>query len=241
MVLISGEAGIGKSRLTAALLERLGSEPTHGCAISAPRSTPIARFIRLSARWNARPEWRTATRLKPSSTSSTSCSRKLRPRSRTQHSFPRCCRSPTMVVIRRFELDPQHRRQRTLQSLISQLQSLTHQSPVLMIFEDAHWTDPTSLQLFGRIVDRIATLPVLLIVTFRPEFAPPWIGQPHVSSLTMGAVAPWLPPGCARRRGLCAQRSARDRPRPHVGVRAVPHGLDTYLLSKLRSSNGAMR
>jgi len=50
-----------------------------------------------------------------------------------------------------------------------------------MIFEDAHWTDPTSLEVFGRIVDRITALPVLLIVTFRPEFEPPWIGRPHVS------------------------------------------------------------
>ena len=51
-----------------------------------------------------------------------------------------------------------------------------------MIFEDAHWTDPTSLEVFGRAVDRIRTLRVLLIVTFRPEFEPPWIGQPHVTA-----------------------------------------------------------
>ena len=51
-----------------------------------------------------------------------------------------------------------------------------------MIFEDAHWSDPTSLELFGRIVDRIQTLRVLLIVTFRPEFNPPWIGQPYVTA-----------------------------------------------------------
>ena len=55
--------------------------------------------------------------------------------------------------------------------------------PVLMIFEDAHWIDPTSLELFGRVVDRIPTLRVLLIVTFRPEFEPPWIGRPYVTAL----------------------------------------------------------
>jgi predicted ATPase len=58
-----------------------------------------------------------------------------------------------------------------------------------MIFEDAHWTDPTSLELFGRAVDRIASLRVLLIVTFRPEFAPPWIGRPHVTALTINRLA----------------------------------------------------
>jgi predicted ATPase len=58
-----------------------------------------------------------------------------------------------------------------------------------MIFEDAHWTDPTSLELLGRVVDRIATLRVLLIVTFRPEFEPPWIGRPHVTALTVNRLA----------------------------------------------------
>src|ERR1700757_3738016 len=58
-----------------------------------------------------------------------------------------------------------------------------------MIFEDAHWTDPTTLELFGRIVDRIPTLRVLLIVTFRPEFEPPWIGRPYVTPLTINRLA----------------------------------------------------
>jgi predicted ATPase len=57
-----------------------------------------------------------------------------------------------------------------------------------MIFEDAHWTDPTSLELFGRAVERIAGLRVLLIVTFRPEFEPPWIGRSHVTALTLNRL-----------------------------------------------------
>src|SRR5262249_29431530 len=88
-------------------------------------------------------------------------------------------RNPTL------ELTPEQRRQRTLDALILQIQVLTRPSPVLMIFEDAHWTDPTSLEALGRAVDRIATLRVLLIVTFRPEFEPPWVGQPHVSALAI--------------------------------------------------------
>src|SRR6516164_10109741 len=59
-----------------------------------------------------------------------------------------------------------------------------------MIFEDAHWTDPTSLEVLGRVVNRIVTLPVLLIITFRPEFEPPWIGQPHVTALTINRLTP---------------------------------------------------
>jgi predicted ATPase len=57
-----------------------------------------------------------------------------------------------------------------------------------MIFEDAHWTDPTSLELFGRIVDKIPTLRVLLIATYRPDFEPPWIGRPYVTALTLNRL-----------------------------------------------------
>jgi predicted ATPase len=59
---------------------------------------------------------------------------------------------------------------------------------VLMILEDAHWVDPTSLEVFGRTVDRIRTLPVLLIVTFRPEFTAPWLGQSHVTNRTLNRL-----------------------------------------------------
>ena len=69
-----------------------------------------------------------------------------------------------------LDLTPEHRRQRTLEALVSQMEALARKNPVLMIFEDAHWTDPTSLELFGRIVDRVRSLRVLLIVTFRPDF-----------------------------------------------------------------------
>ena len=58
-----------------------------------------------------------------------------------------------------------------------------------MIFEDAHWIDPTSLELFDRMVDKIPSLRVLLIVTFRPEFEPPWIGRPYVTALTINRLA----------------------------------------------------
>jgi predicted ATPase len=57
-----------------------------------------------------------------------------------------------------------------------------------MIFEDAHWTDPTSLELFGRVVDRVRTLRVLLIVTFRPDFQAPWVGRPYVTTLTINRL-----------------------------------------------------
>jgi predicted ATPase len=87
-----------------------------------------------------------------------------------------------------LDLAPEQHRQRTMDALIAQTESLIRQSPVLMIFEDAHWADPTSLELFGRTVDRIKTLPVLLVVTFRPEFNAPWAGRSHVTSLALNRL-----------------------------------------------------
>jgi predicted ATPase len=97
-------------------------------------------------------------------------------------SLPNDGRYPTLEMV------PQQRRQRTLGALTAQLEALSHQKPVLMIFEDAHWADPTSLEAFGRAVDRLRTLGVLMIVTYRPEFEPPWIGLPHVTVLTLNRL-----------------------------------------------------
>ena len=75
-----------------------------------------------------------------------------------------------------------------MEALTAQMEALSRANPVLMIFEDAHWIDPTSLEALGRTVDRIRALSVLLIVTHRPEFEPPWIGRPHVSALTLNRL-----------------------------------------------------
>src|SRR4029077_14394270 len=88
----------------------------------------------------------------------------------------------------KLELGPQLRRQKTLEALTAQLEALSSSNPVLMIFEDAHWIDPTSLEAVGRAVDRIRTLGVLLIVTYRPEFEPPWVGLPHVTAVTVNRL-----------------------------------------------------
>jgi predicted ATPase len=80
----------------------------------------------------------------------------------------------------KLELGPQQRRQKTMEALTAQVEALSRSNPVLMIFEDVHWIDPTTLEAVGRTVDRLRTLGVLLIVTYRPEFEPPWIGRPYV-------------------------------------------------------------
>ena len=189
VVLLSGEAGIGKSRLTAALLERLAAEPhtrlRYFCSPQHPDSalypiisqmeraaglahgdTPQAKLDKLDAV------------LAQTSTSTQDAAL-----------FAQMLSLPNDGRYSALDLAPEQRRQRTLEALVSQTEALARQSPVLMIFEDAHWTDPTSLEVLGRIVDRIRSLPVLLLVTFRPEFDPPWLGRAYVTALTINRLA----------------------------------------------------
>jgi class 3 adenylate cyclase/predicted ATPase len=85
--------------------------------------------------------------------------------------------------------DPQRRRELTLVTLARQLDILTNQRPVLLTFEDAQWADSTSLELLDRLVERAAQVSVLTLITFRPEFQAPWVGQAHVSSLSLSRLA----------------------------------------------------
>ena len=86
-------------------------------------------------------------------------------------------------------MTPQQRRARTLAVLIDQLVGLTRRRPVLIVLEDAHWIDPTTLELFDQTIRRIQPLPALLVVTFRPEFAPPWIRRPLVTELQLSRLS----------------------------------------------------
>jgi len=87
-----------------------------------------------------------------------------------------------------LNLSPQRKREKLFEALLGQLEALTRTRPVLMLFEDAHWIDPTSRELMDLTVGRVARLPVLLVITFRPEFQPVWSGQPHVTVLTLNRL-----------------------------------------------------
>jgi predicted ATPase len=97
-------------------------------------------------------------------------------------SLPNDGRYPAIAML------PQQRRQRTLEALIKQIEALAQRNPVLMIFEDVHWIDPTSLEALGGTVERIKALRVLLIITYRPEFDPPWIAQPQITTVTLNRL-----------------------------------------------------
>ena len=87
-----------------------------------------------------------------------------------------------------LNLSPQRKREKLFEALLSQLEAEARRQPVLMVFEDAHWIDPTSRELLDLTVDRVRRLPVMLVMTFRPEFQPPWGGRAHVTSLTLNRL-----------------------------------------------------
>jgi class 3 adenylate cyclase/predicted ATPase len=189
VVLLSGEPGIGKSRLTLALLERLAGEPHARLRyFCSPQHTdtalyPIHRHMERAAGLAHDDSLQAKLDKLDALLAQTSTSIEDAALFSEMLLLPNDGRYPVL------DLDPQQRRQRTLHGLVSQIEALTRPTPVLMIFEDAHWIDPTSFELLGRTVDRIQTLRVLLVVTFRPEFDPPWIGQPHVTALTINRLA----------------------------------------------------
>ena len=85
-------------------------------------------------------------------------------------------------------LSPQRKKERTLDALIRRLEKLARPQSLMMVFEDAQWIDPTSRELLDLIVKQVRDLPALLIITFRPEFQPPWIGQAHVTMLVLNRL-----------------------------------------------------
>jgi class 3 adenylate cyclase/tetratricopeptide (TPR) repeat protein len=188
VVMLSGEAGIGKSRLTAAFMELLAGEPhtrlryfcspqytnrpLHPVIGQMERAAELAHDDSVQARLD-----RLDAILQRTSTSAQDAALIAE-----MLSLPNDGRYPAL------ELTPQQRRESTLDALILQLETLTRARPVLMVLEDAHWADPTSLELFSRAVSRISSRRVLLIVTFRTEFEPPWIGRAHVTALTIGRL-----------------------------------------------------
>jgi class 3 adenylate cyclase/tetratricopeptide (TPR) repeat protein/energy-coupling factor transporter ATP-binding protein EcfA2 len=188
VVLLCGEPGIGKSRLVAALLKRLTGElHTRLRYFCSPQRADSALFPIIS-------QMERAAGFTHDDTPNAKLNKLDNLLAQTATAKQDVALLAALLSLANdgryptLEMPPQQRRQRTLEALASQWEALAQQNPVLMIFEDAHWTDPTSLELFGRAVDRIADKRVLLLVTFRPEFQAPWIGRPHVTAVTLNRL-----------------------------------------------------
>ena len=158
-------------------------------ASSARPTTPTPRSTPWSACSSGRPGCGARTRPSASSTSSRRCWRSRSTTSARRHRCsPTCSASRPATATRRSTSSPQQRKERTFRALLDQLAGLAAKGPVLALFEDVHWADPTTLELLGRVVERVQRLPVLALVTFRPEFAPPWAGHGHVTALSLGRL-----------------------------------------------------
>ena len=189
VVLLSGEPGIGKSRLVRALRERLGDEPytslSHYCSPFHQTSAlyPVIGLLERAAGF-ARddPPERKLDKLEATLALSTDEVREVAPLLAALLAIPTGDRYPPL------DLTPERQKEKTLAALADQLAGLAARQPALALYEDVHWSDPTTLELLELVVDRVEGLPVLALITFRPEFTPPWGGHAHVTALTLNRL-----------------------------------------------------
>ena len=189
VVLISGEPGIGKSRLVRAIEERIDKEPHLPLRYFSSSLHQDSAFFpiigQLEHAAGIRRDDNAGTRLEKLVAS-------VEPHSSDPVQdvalFAELLAIDGGDRYPPLHLSPRVRMERTLSALISQLVSLSARQPVLMIFEDAHWIDPSSHEVIQQTIERLQTLPVLLIVTGRPEFQPHWVGLPHVTLLPLNRL-----------------------------------------------------
>jgi class 3 adenylate cyclase/predicted ATPase len=189
VVLISGEPGIGKSRLTETIVERLGGEPHkrlryfcsphHGDSALYPSIAQLERAAGFRREDTA--EQRLA-KLEAILAQGTNDLNEAVPLLADLLSIPTGDRYPPL------NLTPQKRKEKTLLAQLAQLEGLAARQPVLIVWEDVHWSDPTTRESLDLLIDRAPSLRVLMILTFRPEFTAPWTGRPHVTMLTLNRL-----------------------------------------------------
>jgi class 3 adenylate cyclase/tetratricopeptide (TPR) repeat protein len=209
VVLLSGEPGIGKSRLVTAFAEQIANEshisvqyffsPYH----QTSALYPIIRQLGHAA-WFQRND-NASTRLDKLGTllARTATTAEDAALIADLLSLPASDRYPPL------NLSPQQHKNKTFGALLRQLEALTRERPVMMVFEDVHWSDPSSRELLDLTIDRIQELPILILVTFRPEFEPPWTGHSRVTTLVLNRLE--RPDGTALvRRMLGAQFLPED-------------------------------
>jgi class 3 adenylate cyclase/predicted ATPase len=189
VVLLSGEAGIGKSRLVEVLRERVGREgatwltsrcsPYHTHSALYPVITHLHRVLQV------RPEETPAEQLE-----------KLECALQATH-LPLAEAVPLLAALLNVPLagryapldwSPQKQRQKTQEALVAWLMAEAERQPVLAVWEDLHWADPSTLEWLGLVLDQTPTAPLCTLLTYRPEFPPPWAPRSYLTQLTLSRL-----------------------------------------------------
>jgi class 3 adenylate cyclase/predicted ATPase len=188
VVLLSGEPGIGKSRIALGLLEGLTSEPLirlrYQCSQFHSRSAfhpVLQQMARAAGIEDTDPAELKLAKLEAVLRLGTGQVEEAVLLLAPLLSIPIAGRGPPP------QLSAERRRQRTCEIMLEQLEGLAAKQPLLMIFEDAQWVDPSTSELVGLAIERIQKLPALLLVTFRSDFVPPWHGR-HVTALSLARL-----------------------------------------------------
>jgi class 3 adenylate cyclase/predicted ATPase len=191
VALISGEPGIGKSRIAQTILERLGGEPrTRLRYFCSPHHQDSALYPSIAQLERAAGFHREDTDEQRLDKLEAVLARGTNDLSEAVPLFADLLSIPTGDRYPALNLTPQKRKEKMLHAQLAQVEGLAARQPVLMVFEDVHWSDPTTRESLDLLIDRVPTLRVLMIVTFRPEFTPAWIGRPHVTMLTLSRLPP---------------------------------------------------
>lgn len=189
VVLVSGEAGIGKSRILLDLEQAIGGDPhaivRFQCAPYHQNSAfwPVVEHLRRTAAF--RPDDSDEQRLDRLVTLLEEVFPSLHDRLPV---FAALLSVPTGDGAPPLDLGAERRKEETLQALLAYAGNLAGRQPLLMVFEDIHWIDPSTQEFLDLVVERAQTLPAIIAVTFRPEFDPPWTGQPHVTLLVLNRM-----------------------------------------------------
>ena len=193
VVLISGEAGIGKSRIAQTVLERLAAEPhtrlRYFCSPHHQDSALYPVIAQLERAAGFRREDAAGERLDKLEAllaQATNDVSEVAPLFADLLSIPSGERYPAL------NLTPRKRKEKTLAAFVAQAEGLARRQPLLMMFEDMHWSDPTTRELIDLLIERVSSLRMLVIITFRPEFSPSWVGRPQVSLVTLSRLPPRL-------------------------------------------------
>jgi class 3 adenylate cyclase len=189
VVLLAGESGIGKSRLTDALRLEVASDPhvwiRYQCSphhVNSPFYPLIAQLRYAAGLTQASEPANAFDQLEGLIGGATDA---------LEDDLPLLANLLSIPVPSRYresEMDPQARKTRTVQALVRQFRGLAKGTHVLCIFEDLHWADPSTLEVIDDLVQGISEVSALMVLTFRPEFTAPWTGQPNTTLLTLSRI-----------------------------------------------------